>query len=374
MQYIGNGNGQDGDLVISSDTTDSPIDSACTGSSGARTLTVGTGLSFAAGQIVKVIQMFGAGAGNWEFCKVESYNSGTGVLTLETNLINSYVTGAQTFVVKQYKSVTVQSGKVWSVKGWDGSVGGDLTFLYTGTCSIPGSISGTGKGFRGSATVNLAAASQGEGTGSGVGTTSVSANGNGGGGTAGPGSVDIQGGAGGGNGTAGSLGTNSTSGTQAGAVAGSADLTTMVMGGAGAGAEVHLGISGSSIGGIGGGMICAIGNTFVLTGSLISAGSQAVGIASETSSVRTATAGSGAAGSILIKASTATIGINLITALGVAGLPAGGAEPCPGGASGDGRIRIEACSLTDAATYTTNPTASASIGGNAWCTFGGFIY
>jgi len=45
-QY-GFGNGSDGALSISADTTDAPIDSACTGTSGSTTLSA-TNASFAA--------------------------------------------------------------------------------------------------------------------------------------------------------------------------------------------------------------------------------------------------------------------------------------------------------------------------------------
>ena len=106
-QFLGLGNGSDGVATLSG--TDAPIDSTCTGTAGTRTLTVGSGLSFAAGQMVKVHQTRGSGAGTWELGQVDSYSGTT--LTLKFNLVNSYsdsgANQAQVYVVKQYSQVTI---------------------------------------------------------------------------------------------------------------------------------------------------------------------------------------------------------------------------------------------------------------------------
>ena len=64
-QFLGFGDGSDGDLVVSSNTTDNPIDASCSGSSGSTSLSA-TNTSFSAGQMVRIDQTRGTGAGNWE--------------------------------------------------------------------------------------------------------------------------------------------------------------------------------------------------------------------------------------------------------------------------------------------------------------------
>jgi hypothetical protein len=53
--------------------------------------------------------------------------------------------------LKQYTNVTINSGKTYTAKAWNGTVGGILGFLANGTVSIVGNISANGKGFRGGA-------------------------------------------------------------------------------------------------------------------------------------------------------------------------------------------------------------------------------
>ncbi len=114
------GDGSDGALTISVDTTDTPIDSACTGTTATTALSA-TNASFAAGQIVLIHQSQGTGAGTWQRNKIASYTAGT--ITLESALNATYGTGAQVLVLKQYTNVTVTSGKTWTAKDWNGTVG-----------------------------------------------------------------------------------------------------------------------------------------------------------------------------------------------------------------------------------------------------------
>ncbi len=145
------GNGSNGSITISSNTTETPIDSSVTATAGTTTATVGSGLGFAANQIVLFHQTQGTNTGLWEFARVESYLGTT--LTLTTALTNSYSSAgndhAQVRVVPQYNNVTVNSGVTWAAKAWDGSTGGILAFLANGTVTINGTISSTAKGFRG---------------------------------------------------------------------------------------------------------------------------------------------------------------------------------------------------------------------------------
>src|SRR3990167_6651963 len=95
----------------------------------------------------------------------------------------------------------------------------------------------------------------------------------------------------------------------------------------------------------GGGIILIFAKKITVTGSITANGGNG------TASPEHAAAGAG--GSVFLKAETATIGTNLVTAIG-------GTASVDGGS---GRIRIDGCSQTG----TTNPTASESEGGHAWC-------
>lgn len=141
------GLGTDGDLLISGDTTDSPIDSACTGTISTTSLSA-TNASFAAGQIIIIHQTKGAsGTGNWELNQIASYSVGT--ITLRYPLVTGFVSGAQVMVVKQYRSFTVNSGINFYAKAYDGTVGGIMMFLIQGKMSIVGNLKLNGRGFRG---------------------------------------------------------------------------------------------------------------------------------------------------------------------------------------------------------------------------------
>lgn len=156
------GDGSDGALTISSNTTDTPIDSACTGTAGATSLTA-TNASFAANQKILIIQMQGAGAGQWETNTITSYTAGT--ITTLNALSYTYTANSQVLVIKQYTNVTVNSGVTWTVKAWNGTVGGILAFVASGTFTNSGTITGVGKGFRGGAASVGGGSFMGEGTG-----------------------------------------------------------------------------------------------------------------------------------------------------------------------------------------------------------------
>ena len=245
------GDGGDGALTISSNTTQAPTDASCTGTAAAYALSA-TNASFATGDKILIYQSQGTGAGKWERNEISSYTAGT--ITTTDALTNTYTSGAQVIVIPEYSSITVDAGKTWTAKAWGGSVGGILVYLCSGTLTMNGDISANGKGFRGGAgttSVNTTGY-QGEGQ-SGTGSQSTSANGMGGGGSVGIANEAAGGGGGGGNSASGSTGTagensRDTPGT-GGGTGGTADLTTMVFGGGGGGSGVGDGISSARNGG-----------------------------------------------------------------------------------------------------------------------------
>lgn len=346
-QFLGFGSGSDGALTISTNTTQAPIDASCSGTSGATALTA-TNASFAADQYVLIIQMRGTGVGAYEVNKISSYSAGT--ITLQLPLSNTYTDSvggadqAQVVVLSQYTGVTIDAGVTLTAKAWDGDVGGVLAFLVNGTLTVNGTISGTGKGFRGGPNSGNA----GEGTVGGFVSQKI-ANGNGGGAS----DDDRASGAGGGNGLAGSDG-GALSGFSSdagigGSTSGTADLTTMTMGGGGGasfGASFGTGAAGGAI-------------IFIMASVLTLGGSAAVVSNGNAGSAGTGAGGGGSGGSILVKTQTATAGTNLITATG----GSGGSGSGNGGNGGTGRIAMEACQLTG----TTNPSNGSTIGGKSWC-------
>lgn len=290
------GTGADGTLTISSNTTEAPIDSACSGTQGTNTLTA-TNASFAAGQEILIHQTRGTNAGTWQRTKISTYVAGT-ITTRDSLSIDYSSTGnnkAQVRVIPQYTDVTIQSGKTYTAKAWDGTVGGILCFLASGTVTIAGTITADGKGFRGgTGSDNRNKSYNGEGT-SGPSIQSTATNGSGGGGASG----GDAGGGGGGNGAAGSAG---ASGGGGGSTSGNSSLTLMTFGGGGGGGCETIDISTMPSGGNGGGIVAILAEAVLLTGYIYSKGSNgAVGTGSDTS----VGGGGGAGGSVLVKAGSA---------------------------------------------------------------------
>lgn len=347
------GDGSDGALTISSDTTEAPIDSACTGTTGTYSLTA-TNASFATGQVIFIIQYQGTGAGLWQRNKIVGYTAGT--ITLETALNRTYTSGSQVRVLKQYTNVTINSGKTYTCKAWNGTVGGILAFLANGTVTVTGTITGSAKGYVGGAGRSGAGAPwcgyQGEGYG-GVGGISTSPNGNGGGAAqfnSGGGETSAGGAS---NGTQGYpsysfgvlIGQSSTAGT--------ADLTTMTPAGAGGGSGSHDDAGGHrNYGGNGGANIFIIAADMSVTGAITSNGGNGV----SDSHVDTYCSSGGAGGNILIKTQTSVLGAGLITANGGVG-GTGYNAARSGGYGGSGRIHID---YYTSYTGTTSPTIDAA--------------
>lgn len=333
------GNGMDGALTISSNTTETPVDSACTGVAGTNTLSASNAafLSYI-GYPVLIIQTQGPNAGQYERNTINGYTLST--MVLQTNLIGTYTAGAQVRVLPQYTNVTINTGITYSPKAWNGSTGGILAFLANGNIAVPGIISGNALGYRGGqATAFTSPGGQGEGTASAGNTVSSLANGNGGGGGTSP-----QGAGGGGNGTAGQ-----TVGGNGGSISGSNDLTTMTFGGGGGSADDANGGGAGVNGGNGGGIIFLTGVSLTVTGNIFSLGGN--GTQPNGGHQHGGSAG-GAGGSILLKVQTATLGSGLITANGGTG-GIGTSGGTTGGNGGDGRVMLD---YLISYTGTTTPT------------------
>lgn len=306
------GDGSDGALTVSANTTENPIDSACTGTSGAYSLSA-TNLSFAAGQVIKIYQTQGATAGTFQKNRIVSYTAGT--ITLESALNATYTAGAQVRVLKQYTSVTVNAGITYTAKAWNGTVGGILAFLVNGTLTgtTAAYVSANGCGFRGGARGEVYGQNntgqQGEGT-VGTGSQSTSSNNGGGGGGARPFFNNDGGnpGAGGGYATTGANGTATNGATIAsgGGTYGTADLTTLFLGTGGGGGGFGDAGAGASFGtgGNGGGIIDVSAVTISsVAGGIVCKGSAGLGASGDQ-----AAGGTGSGGSTLLNTQNGTLG------------------------------------------------------------------
>jgi hypothetical protein len=334
----GFGNGSDGAVTISTNTTQSPTDSACTGTSGTTTLSATNG-GFGAGKNILIHQTRGTGMGNWELNVIASYTTGT--ITLKYPLQNSYVTGAQTIVLGNYTDVTINTGVTFSAKAWDGSVGGIIGWIANGTTTITGTVSANISGFRGgyASSTNNQNGWAGENqtrTVNGTQATSAENQSAGGGGFGISGTKAPGAGGGGGYATSGTAGgAQESTGGSGGGTIGSADLTSLHFGGSGGGGG---GITGYSVGqgNSGAGIVLIFSKNISITGSITCNGGNGTG--------STYCGGGGSAGgSILIKAQTATLGTTKMTATGGSGGTAsqnfglGGT----GGTGGVGRIHLD---------------------------------
>lgn len=367
MQYIHSGSGGDGPATLSG--TDAPIDSSCSGSSGGTSLAA-TNVSFADGKVILIHQSRGTGAGNWELNIIDSYSAGT--ITTAFDLVNTYTDSgasqAQVIQLPEYSSVTVTG--TFTAKAWDGNVGGIIAFLSSGDITISGTVTASGKGFRGgSGSSNSAQA--GEGT-SGAATTQTTANGSGGGGGAkAPDSGHIEGGhgGGGGNGAAGGSGSGKNTATPGagGSSSGSADGSTFTFGGGGGGGGgTYSGAESGTNGAPGGGLIFMwSGGTITVTGAITSDGSSATG-----NNNGAGCGAGGAGGGIYLESVQGIYGTNKITALAGSGGTSTGAFNGSGATGAVGRIVLRSCSLTG----TTNPSANESIGDHDYCVIPASIY
>lgn len=341
------GYGVDGAKTVSASADYDGANASCSGTSGTTSVTLGAASTFANGDLVLIHQTRGTGAGAWELNRIASGGGGTS-LTMSYSLQNTYTDSgasqAQMLELKQYSSVTVDSGQTWSAPAWDGDKGGILAFLCTGTTTVTGTISASAKGFRGGATAGEnATATQGE-SATAAGSTSTAANGMGGGGSAKVAGSDGAGGGGGSYGASGTAGQSvgSSTGGSAGSTGGSTELTTITFGGGGGGGA-STGTPGG--GGDSGGLIVIISKRVTVSGAISANGENGTNGDSETA----AAGGAGAGGAVLLKGQILSLGSALVTASGGTGGTTGG----NGGDGGAGRIHAD---YSLSVSGTTSPT------------------
>lgn len=340
------GTGSNGAFTISTNVTQSPTDSACTGSSGATSLTA-TNVNFASGQNILIHQTVGSGAGNYELNFILSYTAGT--ITTKYPLQNTYALGAQVINMGNFTDVTVNNGVTFTAKQYNGSVGGIIGWIANGTTTINGLLEATTDGFAGGTTDSGNGFQGNSSTGTGSALTAANGAGGGGGGVGNGGAAGSGGG--GGNGTGGA---NGTAGSRIAGVGGSTDgnagLTDFNLGAGGGNGGFREGQAGSpGAGGRGAGGIFIISRNLVI-------GTGAVACHGTSGSVKTGAGshgcgGGGAGGSIIFKSITATLGSNLVQANG----GAGGVFDVnnQGGTGGSGRIHLD---FAGSFTGTTTPT------------------
>lgn len=338
------GDGNNGSLTISADTTDAPIDSACTGAAGTNSLAA-TNASFAANQIVLIHQTQGTNAGQYETGIIQGYTAGT--ITLVDKLTGTYVSGAQVLVMKQYTNVTVNVGKTWTAKAWNGTVGGIFSCICNGTFTNNGTILGTGLGFRGGLVPPSPTGNTGEGDAGPSIAHQATRNGSGGGGA---GNQSNYAGGGGGNNAYGGTGAGSGEG---GAPSGTADLTTMNLGGSGGSGGFAPGSQAS--GGNGGIMMFIIAATFTNSSTGIISNNGTAGSNSQVAGVNGG-GGGGAGGSSRFESQIWTNN-GTITATG----GSGGAGDNGGNTGGDGSTGRIAINYSTSVTGTTTPTLNSIL-------------
>lgn len=362
------GDGSDGALTISSDTTESPIDASCSGTQGTKTLSA-TNASFAAGQKILIIQMQGTNAGVYQETEIESYTAGT-ITTVDPLSITFSSTGsnkAQVIVGEQYTDVTIQSGFTYYPKAWDGSVGGVMYWFANGTFTYDGNLNGDGRGFRGGkagqnpngSTSDNIYGEQGESE-TGSQSRTATANGSGGGG-GGPRQTNEQGNGGGGaghavNGDIGGYAAFPVYSTGDRGVGGSSksggSLTSLHMGsgggGGGFGDAEKTPLSTYGAGGNGGAVLFLSAATITAGTGVISSN----GNAGQNGSRDQGGGGGGAGGSILFRAENATLGSST-TATG--GSASGATEGSAGG-GGAGSAGFVSVYYLTSYTGSSNPT------------------
>ena len=255
----------------------------------------------------------------------------------------------------QYRSLTIRAGGSITVGAWDGQRGGVLRLMVAGSMTIEqgGSITLTGRGYRGGVSMNANGGTSNQGESPvGVGAASTAVNGGGGGGGLSRNAYGSVGGGGGGYGTRGADAEPNryVGGNHPGGVGGNVyenqrdvriveDLGNMGSGGGG-GSGVDGGAQGG-VGGSGGGNIIVNAMIFDNNGVINNDGN--AGSSSVVGNYGSG-GGGGSGGSIMVTAGELKA-YGTITAVGGAGGNAGPNNGYPGicsngGQGGDGRIRI----------------------------------
>lgn len=319
------GDGVDGPITISGDPN---TRTTVTGTDTQSTSTLGSAI-LSNGDLVKLVQTQGTGAGNWQYNMVLS-GGGTTSITWSKPLHYTFGTGAQCVRIPRYTTVTVNAH---TVTAWDGTLGGIEVICGRDSVTLAQTVTFSGKGFRGNSSAKYAGESY-----TGAGARGQSANAGAGGGT---GDEHKAGGGGAGHKNNGSNGTQQEGGLPGygGSSYGSDDLLTIFLGSSGG--------SGISVnpGGNGGSILEVISKSITVSNTVNNDGTQGGGGDINGGN------GGGSGGSILLVAITVTLGSNLLTALGATGTSQSGIAP-----GGDGSIGRIAIHHSGTITGTTNPT------------------
>lgn len=353
------GKGIDGDFLSSGNVTDAPIDAAMSAASAGATTVSATNASFAAGQKVLIVQMYGANAGFSEENYIAAYSAGT--ITLAAPLQNNYTGTIQILVVKQYNSYNIQAAHTITVKAWNGTTGGIFAIDVRGIFTVAGILLGTGQGYRGGlgSIHNFGGSNPsqyGEGTNGVAATASnTNPNGNGGGGTDGSGADGGPAGGGGSSINAGTAGGNGQgAGGQPGSVVGVTSASLLLLGGSGGGARGEKNGNGDGgNGGNGGAIIRINARDYVVTGSIANNGANGTNANPITSTDGAGSGAGGAGGTTRLIGYKFTLGSNLVTCLGGSPGTPGTPSAGTGGIGGNGNISIYTCATPSGI---SNPT------------------
>jgi hypothetical protein len=352
------GDGASGSATISSDPN---TRATITGSASSTSGTAGS-TAFANGDLVMLHQTQGTGAGQWEINKIAS-GGGSTSLTFLTALHYSYGTGAQIIKIPRYTTVSISSH---SPTSWNGTTGGIEVICAKISVSGSGTITSTGKGYRGATgqSSTFTGGKQGEGSSNYNQSVTRSYNTNGGGGGNFQGGVSTAGGGGGGSANYGSDGTGDGGvlGGQGGTSIGSSDLTTLFFGGGG-GSGSTGGSGPSGVGGQGGSILVIFTkNLDISSGYLYNNGNNGGNYTGGDS----AGGGGGGGGNTLIVCETATLGTSRVTVTG--GTKGYGSSGNRHGGDGSvGRIAIHyktSVTGTTSPTYTGVQDTTLKFGGN----------
>jgi hypothetical protein len=344
------------------------------GSQGSSSINVTGGRSVSRinpGDIVLIHQTQGANAGCWEFNRaVSDFGDGTSTYQLAIPLQCNYVSGgnnnhAQIQRVPQYTDCPA-TGTITPIEPWNGSWGGIVAVMCSGTMNLTGSIDSSGSGFRGGPGGTGNVTCTGYSGESYSGPSTVICTPNSGGGGAGPdhkiGVYDAVGGGGGGYGNAGGNGGNKGTGggTNPGSGIGgnpygSLSLTSVFFGSGGGGGGGRGGQGGvGGVGGNGGGLIIISARQMNIQGYVRAIGGNGVQGYSGSDNGGAGGGGGGSGGSVILRANNAALSDGRVLATNGNGGSIsvfGGA----GGIGGAGRIRIDYCTSLSGS---TNPTAN----------------
>jgi Bacterial Ig-like domain len=370
---------------------------------GATTITVGSAMGFAMGDLVMVFRATGPlmsvpaappmgmpapaidlsanAVGRWELARIASTAGAT--LTLDEPLVNAFdAAGTQVIRVPEYTTVTIAMGSTLAAQAWNGTTGGVVAFLATGAITNAGAINASSRGFRGGVfnsnsgqfgcTALEESADRGQFSGESAQSGAFGvrrgrgylANGGGGG------ICHNSGGGGGGNGGRGGIGGRTwrdDMGRAVGGFGGTALVYSLLdhasLGGGGGAGDGNDSVG--TNGGVGGGLIFVRADSLAGAGNIVSDG-QSLPVAA--ASANDAQSGGGAGGSIYLRL-RANAACGTIRAAGGNGGSTGFVEHGPGGGGGGGRILLQAVMRAGSCTLSVN-NGLAGTQGNAMATDG----